>query len=624
MLPREEPRKTKNPVEVSAGQSVPIYESKPLKKARNRVALIHAWTSLTRNELLFWETLESALSARGFSLILTGPVPPPAGFAIPYVQFPSSLEAIPMSLIEQIPIPRELTVADCTINELLKREIEWVGEPATPTAESHRVRSLIQIEVFYRDIINQISPDVVAVWNGHHPIEMILNGLCESANIPRLFLERGPIPGTLFLDPEGILADSGFAKNAAFDKTPKRRLQLMRRVSKWYDPSRLTWWDQPESGDAATLRDRLGIPAGAKVLLFAGQVDADTQCFKFSPLFSSNLEAFQWFCSHLPSDENVFVLGKHHPKATVAPDAFAEVVGKSGVWATDVPLSDCLTLADRVAAVNSTVLFEAMLLGKPSLSMGLLLAAQSNVFYEVVSRESGGETIRDWLKAGDFQNRLDRFAMFGARLLQHSLFAFNPELEELGVPGPAKMALRLVEDATAATPGGFASVSLRSIASKWNFYWDAGLKLECLSRQVKELQRLLTNSREERLEAILWQVAFESTHRPTYLWGAGAGGRETLKALEGRGARIAGFIDGSLEKAGSRIKNLEVLTPRELSGLRLGKRPFVALATLAASEIEPELHRVGLVKGRDYVLVDVDCLVKRRNNGVLQRGPRPR
>ena len=251
---------------------------------------------------------------------------------------------------------------------------------------------------------------------------------------------------TLFLDKEGIHADSSIARKGKEILDEKDKVyweDVLKKTAQEYATNKETWWEQPESLDRGAFLDKLNIPKNSKIVLFAGQVDNDTQTFKYSPLFENNLNAFKWFCENVPKEENIFILGKHHPKSDTNPEEYRKIVKGKGVWLDDAALSDCLAVSSRVVAVNSTVLFEGLLTGKPILSMGKSLLSGKDVSYEINSLDGAGEIIKKWLHDDANDDHKRHWEKYGALLLSKSLYSVYDYEKKEGKNGSCEMAGRL-------------------------------------------------------------------------------------------------------------------------------------------------------------------------------------
>ena len=406
--------------------------------------LVHARGMDRPEEPVFWERLRSALRADSVELVVVSHNVPAVPMDVPWLQVPNGLDAPVWQETVAIDEAMRVKWPGLRDEDLLDREAAWRPVVAGEAQQRQRVRGLYAARVFYAALLRKVRPALVLVWNGQHAQELVLGGLCEAMGCPVQYTERAFFPGMIQLDPIGILGGSSLARRNELPwqdaDEPSRWRQALATLESRYRAGDQTWWEQPASKGVEHVRATLGIPAGAKVVLFAGQVDADAQNLLFSPNFSNGLEAFRWFCSRMPDD--VFILGKHHPKSQVPAADYAAVVGARGVWTDAVSLGDALAVADRVAAVNSTVLYEALMHGKPALMLGDALLKGKGIAYETGPADTGA-VIEEWLAGRDMTARLECWQAFGAWALAHAFYAMNPALEVLGVNGSEALATTL-------------------------------------------------------------------------------------------------------------------------------------------------------------------------------------
>lgn len=584
---------------------------------RSATVLAHVWTSFTDDEVAAWLEIEAVLKRRGGRLLLSVPASatPPADFPISIVRFPTWLDLTPVAALSAD--SQEAGALGVDLDAVVAAERCW--DPRSPAEadglESRWRRAAINLAGFYHTLCATVRPAAALVWNGWHGAEIVLRGVLNQWRCPVWFAERGPFPGTLFVDRDGISADSSFVRRQLVVPRSARgsaARAIFRQISEAHDPAVHTWWTQPAPRFAReALRERLGVPAEALVVLFAAQVDEDTQAFRFSPLFRRNLDALKWLVGQLPRDGSVFLLGKHHPRSTRPPAEFAEVVGSIGRWTTDLALADALSAADRVAAVNSSVLFEAALSGLPVLTLGRSLATGRECFHEVTALGSGPRVVRRWLLAqGDARMRR-RFLDLGASLIAHRLFALHSRMRELGVPSAADLANRISRGIRQRVTRSVEPAVLereRWLIAHWNRSFEA-----IASSSLAPMKRPL-DPREARLLADLWRAAAESAHRPVWIWGAGTGGRNLYAALNEIGGRVAGFLDSDPHKATKRVMDLPVAHPEWLYALAPGERPFVTVASVFSAQITAALDQAGWNEGCDYLVIDVEWLTRRHGS----------
>lgn len=564
-----------------------------------RTVLFFAWPQYDAPELEFWEDLQRELGALEMDLVLVATTAPPAGFPIRYLPFVPSVDAF-WNGHGRAPV--RVTALGLDADTLLAREEAWSGPTALPAVRDLRRQALDAIATYAVRMLTAIRPAAAVIWNGQHVPEMILEAALRRGGTPPLYVERAPFPRALFADERGLSAASAIACEDAWPLPAERWLCQADSVAARIAGGNLTWWAQPENAATEPLRRRLNIPTGSRVVLFAGQVDEDTQRFLFSPVFQDNLAAFKWLLDALAGRDDVFVLGKHHPKATTPPEAYAALLAGSsvsGTWVADVAIDDALAVSERVAAVNSTVLYEALARGIPVLAMGDWLLRGRGVAHQVQDPVHGRQAVDAWLAATDTEYRQQRWRAALGHLLSRAVYAYERTAVRAGALGARDLACRIARRC-ADTP------------------WQAPPDLYSGCRD--DTQRPWRNPGEPREEALLearWADAQLLRHsllraraaarcgRRVLVWGTGEAGRIANDLLAGCGVVPAAFV--SSDSGHRTVESLPVIPPE---GLRAGSpRDFVIVASVAAPEILEALTVRGFTVGSDALAVD--CLVLR-------------
>ncbi len=382
------------------------------------------------DELDFLQQLDCHLKESGYKVFSVGYGEPAKSVYIEQLSSFYSLDGISglSTALDKLLIP-SFAADDIGIlrdqDFLLQREQLWHGVEKKTHVEV-RKNALCFYFNFYTAILQSIKPSLVLLWNGQHPQEIILDKLCRKCGCPVLYIERGPFRSSLQISTEGCTAGTKIAKSASWEK-PKNLDFWKREINKVeqkYKREKATWYleQQPKNKLISEIHNYLKIPKNKKVVLFTGQLDNDTSNFLYSPNFKDNLSAFSWLCDFLRERNDIFVLGKHHPLNQKSIQEFQSVVGELGAWVDDISLENCFDLADRVATVNSTTLFEAIMLGKPTLTMGESLISNKNISYEIINLEVAGKVINDWLDGRDFEIRRQKWLDFSSYLLAKELY----------------------------------------------------------------------------------------------------------------------------------------------------------------------------------------------------------
>jgi hypothetical protein len=569
-----------------------------------RIVFLLAWPQFDPLECGFWQRLRDALAQRGLRLVLVSTATPPPDLGVAHLPAVPSIDALwPGSGVE-LTCPLELFGLDP--EALLAREAQWGAPSVLPAIEAYRRLAMEATAAYWLRVLGTVDPVVVAIWNGQHVTEMILDAVARRGGLPVMYVERAPVPQALFADARGLSAASEVAHRSTWPAPDPEWLERAGTVIDRIAAGQHTWWDQPGSraGDRASLRTQLGIPTGARVLLFAGQVDEDTQQFMFSPRFARNVDAFSWLLRQLRGHTNLFILGKQHPKSGTPADVYRQALVDSGLpgdWRSDLSIDDALAVADRVAAVNSTVLYEALAREIPVLSLGDWLLSGRGVAYEVNDPEADAGAVDIWLAAADAGARQQSWRTSLAVLLSTSLYFYAPDDQADGMLGASDLAGRLDRLADRSHRWRVPDAILDAWLSRsgrgsppWQLPGDGAR-----SALVAGWQRAHT------LRFQLMAAARAAGEgRRVVIWGTGEGGRLAAALFEDAGVTIAAFAAST--PAGSHAHGRPLVSPTVLR--RDAPRDFVLVASTAASDILPALAALGFAPETDVVVLDCDYL----------------
>ena len=416
---------------------------------------------MTEDEVLFYRALCQELDAKGCDLVIAGHHWPQSR-DLPFFKVPSGLNRVQLGSIRDCITENSETKWQpyLSIDQL------WRGPIGDNADKVRRIRALSYFYGYYQVLLNHVQPDLVVIWNGFHPQERILVDLARKGGSRLGYVERGPIPGTIHYDSEGVLAGTAFAKETDWSwnslEEKKHWNMVYEKVgSRLATTGSKTWWGQPRTVGRDSALHRLKFDPDKPILLFAGQVDRDAQTLFFSPDFDCCQEALAWICDALGNNTSWQLLGKHHPKSSIAPNVYQEIIQGYGNWVTDISLSDALAVASGVVAINSTVLYEGMMRGLPGFALGRGLFSGKNVFYEAIDGNYAA-AFSSFLTRDAFNERKEKFSDMMAYLLASQLFDFNGNWGDFGVPSAREFATKLVSDVNGAvfTPSFLQNSSL--------------------------------------------------------------------------------------------------------------------------------------------------------------------
>lgn len=390
-----------------------------------RYILIYVYNHVSENELLFWEQLNAALLEKGYNLFMLLLNVPNREVTFNFSHFTERLD----NVISPKGFKKKFKKNN--FKPFLEREEIWYGN-----SNKDRLTAAKFQKYRYNILLKELNPCLLILGNGQHAGELILNKEASSLNIPVIYIERGSLPNSWHIDKFGMTAGTEIAKKKLQDLDLVDDISNYLKYKAFYLESKFTWWQQPEKSSNSNIRKRFEIPKSKKVILFANQLDNDTSNFLYNPFFNNNLDAFTWFCKTIKrNDYNCFIIVKKHPHYKGNETLFQDVLQTNnieGVWIDDIPLEDCVVQSDLVCAVNSTLLFEALIYEKPVLQLGDSLLNNKNIVYQIKNK-TDYLALQDWCTLYDFENKLNNFKKFTNYLICNELAFFFKESKEMGL-----------------------------------------------------------------------------------------------------------------------------------------------------------------------------------------------
>jgi len=241
-----------------------------------------------------------------------------------------------------------------------------------------------------------IEPDAVVVWNGFLLKHGIYAKAAKTLDIPIFYAEKGMIPDTWYIDSKGINIESKAAKANKIQVSDEECKAWNKKLEE-INSSGKSGWGQPRRDNLNRIRKGLNIGSNKIIILFAGQVDFDSNIILFSPFFKDSLDALRRLVETLPK-EDFFILAKPHPKGNVTTKDFQQVLSDSGLAFDDINIIDAICLADCVVTINSAVAFEASVRGKPVLLLGQSVLSKQCFVENYNQEQSLLEQIKNCIK----------------------------------------------------------------------------------------------------------------------------------------------------------------------------------------------------------------------------------
>lgn len=333
------------------------------------------------------------------------------------------------SLTKALPDP-QLDSIDIHQLGQLDRIFEWRWYPAPPEAtgsEEYHTWQVKRTLAAYEYLFEQLRPSVTMVWNGGALVPGGLAAISTRRGIPVFYLERGLVPDTLAVDPRGVNYGSSIAGDRWNERcVPEpsadergRMVDYCRRLCKGGQSVVAQGLHQ---GRAAS-RERLGIPAGARVVLFPLQIETDTNILRHSPHYKHMADIIRDLQQVLGEVPGAVLVVKPHPEDASRMKELLSLCDDRTRLATDLSVRSVIDAADVVVTVNSTVGLEALVAQKPVVVLGNAIYCAKGFTYDLseparLATVIGGALVA--ASAGTFA--MGAFVRFMVYLRKHCLF----------------------------------------------------------------------------------------------------------------------------------------------------------------------------------------------------------
>jgi capsular polysaccharide export protein len=221
-----------------------------------------------------------------------------------------------------------------------------------------------------RTVISDIKPAAVFVWNGHTGVcANTLRSLCKLNKTTAFYMERSLLKEGVFFDKEGV---NGFS--SLCNKVTKSDLVKFSENKQQYISAK---------NDAPKVRCS-NFSKWRKVIFLPLQVQADTNIL----LFSDNIKTMRSLVLNIYNaiSEDTLLVVRHHPEEVEK--QLNLPIANNIMYSNKESLHYWIGLSDLVVTINSTVGFEALLVGSPVLTFGKSIYSGKELCTEVGNLEN--------------------------------------------------------------------------------------------------------------------------------------------------------------------------------------------------------------------------------------------
>lgn len=222
----------------------------------------------------------------------------------------------------------------------------------------------------YNQFMDSKTLDLLVVWNGYGVETASAIKVARAKEIKVIYMENGFFPHTLVMDDQGVNAANSLAgKDAQFYQEVRvdpEKLAQLKRIH----------LQQRELRKKFVGKEEVEFPA--KFFFLPFQVHTDTQVLLNSPHISNMYDLVDTVYSSLERfndqyEADYWLVVKEHPSdfGRINYENLKEKYRqKKVIFTTTVPSSKLIELSKAVVTINSTVGLEALIKGKPVITLG--------------------------------------------------------------------------------------------------------------------------------------------------------------------------------------------------------------------------------------------------------------
>ncbi|HBR29210.1 MAG TPA: hypothetical protein DD789_07210 [Firmicutes bacterium] len=246
---------------------------------------------------------------------------------------------------------------------------------------------------YYYHYLKNKAIDLLVVWNGSYLEAASGVKAARKLGIKVIFMENGFFPQTLVLDEKGVNAANSLVGNTA---------EFYRKVR--IDPVKLarlkgTKLVPRELRKNITIKEEIQLPQ--KYFFLPFQVHTDTQVLLNSPNIRNMYELVDTVYTaveayNCKSQADYWLVIKEHPSdfgRIDYRDLKEKYQGRKVVFITTEPSSTLIERSQAVITINSTVGIEALLKGKPVITLGKAFYNVEGVVYHCANLSQLGQVI---------------------------------------------------------------------------------------------------------------------------------------------------------------------------------------------------------------------------------------
>lgn len=311
-------------------------------------------------------------------------------------------------------------ISDVINYSYLKFKVRYKLQDDSPISRLYRKILLFKcrlMEAYLYTFLKDNNVNLVIVWNGDALEAALPICLARKLGIKTIFMENGYFPGTVVMDTQGVNAKNSLPRNRDFYENlsiDEEKLKQLKGINPEYRKLR----GENKLDDNVIQKETKLLPD--KFIFLPFQVHTDTQVLINSPvikdmeqLLKVAYQGVEEFNRKHGLDYRLVV--KEHPSdhGRIDYSQLKEEYSEKGViFLKKIPMKEVLKKAELVITLNSTVGIEALLYGKPVLTLGDAFYNIKGITYTLQDYEDLASAINCALKDEFNRELVDKFLYF--------------------------------------------------------------------------------------------------------------------------------------------------------------------------------------------------------------------
>lgn len=245
-------------------------------------------------------------------------------------------------------------LAPAVVQDVVTRLGAIIPDDDAATVMARTLRILARVDL----LITALAPRLLVVWNGTVGVPAAVVAVARARRVPMVFIDRGPLPGLMQVDPEGFNGESSVARAGAPGTIDHSAAEWVDRIVSECLPAITA----DPVVDAALERGGNGT---RRIALFADQLLSDHSRVKWA-----DGDLYACLASAYRGVEGLRLVVKRHPFDREGRGKVIESLLPGSLYVEAGDIRTWIDRAHHVITVDSSVGLLAALTGKPVVMLG--------------------------------------------------------------------------------------------------------------------------------------------------------------------------------------------------------------------------------------------------------------